>query len=312
MAKEIQIANMTFTMDKVVAKMKRCLDKKHYATYGKYPAIEIQTGLMIATEGHIMVAHKLQGYSFQLSNDATISKPVMVPVETLQMNGKVTISVKNNGYETITTATDEFKTTATLRSSDDYCGWRGAVPCNVGNAIVVDAKAWSNVAKEIAPRGMEKEHIIQVYGEEDSKQISIRLYDAINDEAVMMKNIGVPDLSYKVSAYFDIKLFRSLLMFNPKLMFFQDSTRGLLFINDDTLMLLMPLLVDAEKITVPDAKVLHFDIDTWIKSKSQSASKLKVNIPQGKPQPQVQPIHEPTLAEQLADALRSLLVRQAA
>jgi hypothetical protein len=87
-------ARITFVADKMVKNLKKCLGKRDLATFAQYPAIEVETGLMIATDGHILAATKLKGYRCELGEGvAVVNGTRMLPVEVLAMKGTVTVEI---------------------------------------------------------------------------------------------------------------------------------------------------------------------------------------------------------------------------
>ena len=61
------------------------------------------------------------------------------------------------------------------------------------------------------------------------------------------------------------KRLRDMLAFGPKEMRFVDSTRAVLFLNDETFCMLMPLLLDAGRhCSVDRGSLEQFDIDKWV------------------------------------------------
>lgn len=125
-------ARIQFSADKMLPKMTKCLEKKDPNMFRLYPAVEMETGIMVATTGHVLAAHKLKDYRFSPSDGAVLGDVVMLPKEVLQMKGRVEVTVAIDGYETVTTATDEKGETAELRQTSRYPSWRSVIPRTTG------------------------------------------------------------------------------------------------------------------------------------------------------------------------------------
>lgn len=258
-------ARMVFVADKMMPKMKKCLAKKYLHEYGIYPAIEMETGLMLATDGPVLVVHKLKDYAFMPSDGAVLGDVVMLPVGVLQMKGRVEVTVTVENGNVLTTCTDEKGTTAEQRTSSRYPRWRNVIPGMTGWPINVNSKAWDAALKEIVPK-MKGCPLtpVRLYGEEKSKTMAL-CWDNIDYDDRGQKDIPVGAMPFKMAVSLNGKKLRDVLSFQPTEMRFFDSTRALIFYNDDTLCLILPVSISDEQPCGADKNCLEsFDLEKWI------------------------------------------------
>lgn len=259
-------ARMVFVADKMVAKMKKCLEKKNPREYCIYPAIEMETGLMLATDGKVLAVHKLKDYAFTPSDGAMLGDVVMLPVGALQMKGRVEVTVQVVNSDVLTTCTDEKGATAELRTGANYPRWRTVVPRTTCWPIDVDAKVWDAVLKEIVPKMKENPlTTVRLYGEAKSKTLAF-CWDNIDTDDRGQKDVNVSAMPFKMAVLLNGQKLRDVMAFQPTAMRFTDSTRAVIFHNDDTLCLILPCSIDDDynSCDVDKNCLEDFDLERWI------------------------------------------------
>ena len=307
-------ARITFVADKMVKNMKKCLEKKDFRDYVTHPAIEVETGLMIATNGHILAVRKLQDYRCELGEGVLVVNGTrMLPVEVLGMKGTVTVEIMGDGQGNETVRVSDEKGTAEMEQTSRYPNWRSAMPWNAGWAIDVDAKAWGKTLGDML-KAMDKDddgsqYSVRLYGERGDKTLRMSHYNWNGDETVK-QDLGVGQMPYKMFATFAGKRLQTILAFEPTAMRFVENIRPVMFYSADTLMLLMPLLVNDDNgmgCEVESGYCDRFDLEKWLKGEPATAKTAKpkatkavraAEIPQHTERAQ-----EPTFAERLREAL---------
>lgn len=310
-------ARITFVADKMMKNMKKCLDKKNLRAYATHPAIEVETGLMIATDGRILAVRKLQDYRCELGEGVLVVNGTRtLPVEVLGMKGTVTVEIMSNGQgnETVRVI-DSQGTAAEMEQTTRYPHWRSAMPWNAGCAIDVDAKAWGSSLGGML-KAMDKDddgpqYSVRLYGERGDKTLRMSHCDWNGDETVK-QDLDVGAMPYKMFATFAGKKLQTILAFEPTAMRFVENTRPVMFYSADTLMLLMPLLVNDDSgmgCEVESKDCDHFDLERWLKGEKAATKKAKPKAKAAKaaraaeiPQ-HTERAQEPTFAERLREAL---------
>lgn len=257
-------ARMVFVADKMVAKMKKCLAKKDKGEFYIYPAIEMETGLMLATDGQVLTVHKLKDYTFEPSDGAVLGDVVMLPVGALQMKGRVEVTVHVVDGGLLTVCHDEKGATAELQTGARYPRWRTVIPRDTGWPIDVDAKAWDAALKEIVPK-MKNYSLcpVRLYGEAKSETMAL-CWDNIDTDDRGQKNVNVGAMPFKMAVSLNGQRLRDVLAFQPTEMRFTDTKRPVFFHGDDTLCLIMPVYDDYEPVGVNKNCLEEFDLDRWI------------------------------------------------
>lgn len=258
------LARMVFVADKMVAKMKKCLAKKEIRECCIYPAIEMETGLMVATDGKVLAVHKLKDYDFEPSDGAVLGDIVMLPVETLTMKGRVEVTVTVLDGDVLTTCTDERGTTAELRTGANYPRWRTVVPRTTGWPIDVDAKVWDAALKEIVPK-MKEDPLttVRLYGEAKNRTLAL-CWDNIDTDDRGRKDVNVGEMPFKMAVPFNGQKLRDVMAFQPTAMRFTDATSVVIFHGDDTLCLLLPCCIEDHPCGVDKNYLEDFDLERWI------------------------------------------------
>lgn len=258
-------ARMVFVADKMVVKMKKMLAKKDKGEFYIYPAIEMETGLMLATDGQVLAVHKLNDYTFEPSDGAVLGDIVMLPVETLTMKGRVEVTVQVVDGGLLTVCTDEKGAKADLRTGIRYPRWRMVIPGTTGWPIDVDAKSWDAALKEIVPK-MKGCRLtpVRLYGEAKSRTMAL-CWDNVDTDDRGQKDVSVGAMPFKMAVSLNGKKLRDVLAFQPTAMRFTDPTRALIFYSDDTLCLILPVSISDEQSCGADKNCLEsFDLEKWI------------------------------------------------
>ena len=255
---------MVFVADKMVAKMKKCLAKKGLHEYGIYPAIEMETGLMLATDGPVLVVHKLKDYAFMPSDGVVLGDVVMLPVGVLQMKGRVEVTVTVENGNVLTTCTDEKGTTAEQRTSSRYPRWRNVIPGMTGWPMDVNAKAWDAALNEIVPKMKGCAFTpVRLFGE--AKSTLAICWNNLDTDDRGQKDVSAAVMPFKISTSLNGQKLRDVMAFQPTDMRFVDSMRALIFYNDDTLCLMLPLAdSDYEQCGADKNCLESFDLEKWI------------------------------------------------
>lgn len=306
------LATIKFDADKVLPKMKKCLDKKSGVAYCLNPAIEVRTGVLIATDGHILMAHKLQGYSYSEDDKAKgcLNDVQFVPADVLTMKGTITVKVMRQYDQTVTRAENGGDDYGLIAVTATYPTWRAAIPSKTGSAITVDAKAWDAVVKNVAAKCDEKKCSITFRAAKDSTSMAIGYWDMLDEDAVYEQNVSVDAMPYNMFVLLDSKRLRNALATAPTAMHFVHGNSAVLFTNDDTLVLVMPCWVGDRACSVDPRELVDFCIDDWISGKG--AVKAKTAKPTATVKPIAEPVRELSLAERLREALLEIQKRKAA
>ena len=299
-------ARMVFVADKMLAKMKKCLkkkDKKDICEFLVNPAIEMETGLLLATNGQILAAHKLKDYDFMPSESAVLGNVVMMPVAVLQMKGRVEVTVTVVDYDLLTTCTDEKGTTAELRTRSKYPFWRSVIPRTTGWPIDVEAKAWDAALKEIVPKVKDIPlNAVRLYGEAKSKTLAL-CWDNVDTDNRGKKDVNVGEMPFKMAVSVNGLMLRDAMAFQPTEMRFSDWSNPLFFYSEDTLCLMMPVVNASFTPCGADKKCLSdFDLEKWIGV--DMGTVVVDNTKDVKPEtvkPETK--REPTMEERLREAL---------
>ncbi len=317
-------ARITFVAGKMVKNLKKCLDKRDLKTFAQYPAIEVETGLMIATDGHILAVTKLKDYRCELGDGVfVVNGTRMLPVEVLGMKGTVTVEIMGDGQgNEVVRVIDQQGIAAELEQTARYPNWRSVMPWSSGYPIDVDAKAWAaslgGMLKAMDKDDAALQYSVRLYGERGDKTLCMSHYDWNGDETVK-QDLDVVQMPYKMFTTFAGKKLQAILAFEPTAMRFVENSRPVMFYSADTLMMLMPLLVNGDdgigcKVESKDCD--RFDLEKWLEGEAQGVSKAKPKAKQaaGKIQtpPPTPPLdgrgaatasNEPTFAEKLREAL---------
>ena len=294
------LARMTFAADKMVQNMRKCLERKgDLCQFKVHPAIEPDSGLMMATNGQILAVHKLKDYRCELGDGVfVVNGAHMVPVEVTKMKGTVTVEILSDTYDEVVRVTDSQGATAELKQGARYPVWRSVMPWSSGCPITVDAKAWDAVLKDMQAAA-DKNCPMRVYGERDGRTIRLSHYDDIADKE-WSRDVEVGWMPYKMFASFNCRRLRDVMAFQPTGMRFVESTRAVMFTGDETLVLLMPLLGSCNfglTCKIEDKDRDRFDLAKWMMAGKKDDVKPQTSSVSP------QPSGGPTLAERLRAVL---------
>lgn len=319
MAKKIDdmklLARITFAADKMVRNLKKCLDKKDPNDFKTHPAIEIETGLMVATDGRILAVTKLKDYRCELGDGVfVVNGSRLLPVEVLAMKGTVTVEMMEDkrGNEVVRVI-DQQGTAVEQELKSRYPNWRGVMPWDAGYPIDVDAKVWSSAVSSMI-KAMSKDdapaYSVRLYGERDSKTLRMSHYDWRGDETEK-QDVAVGRMPYKMFVTFAGKRLQTILAFEPTAMRFVENTRAAMFYSADTLILLQPMVTfdddgDIVSYKVDSKDCARFDLEKWMKGEvatKKAKPKAKKQAARAAEIPQHTGPAEPTFAERLREAL---------
>lgn len=288
-------ACITFLADKVLPMLKKCVDKnaKLRTSYAQ-PALDIETGLLLATNGHILAVHKVQDYRCEGIADM-LYDTVFLPYEVVKMKGMVTVEIVGDFTLSIT-AEDNNGVSGIVTQNTKYPSWRSVIPRCTGTAIPVDAKAWTKAVKEMLPKLKNNSHYMELDALHGDNDILLRGYDGEGTEfrGTMPVVGGMP---YGIYTAMNAKRLRDVLAFGPTAMHYTETTKLLFFTSEQTLVMAMPILgAYYNEPSVPrnvsknDSEL--FDLDTWIRP----CQSEPVDTP-------ASPVTPLTLAEQLRKVL---------
>ena len=316
------VARLTFEADKVIPKMKKCWAVEDLRPIMMYPAVELKTGIMVCSNGHILVAHKTKGYHADVTG-TPLFDTVLMPREVVQMKGTVTVTAEEKDGELVIVATDAAGKSGQVTQKGRFPNWRSVIPRQFQTPFAVDAADWSKAVKRILPNLPEHSRLMKMKAACGAEEIEFSGSNYDYDEEAKV-SVSVPG-GIKDGLWVGMKATSLLttLSFSPERMFFLDPKRATLFTNADTLCLLMPMILDDEdKPDGPGRKSLvTFDLEKWIgPSASKPAKKARQQKPKVKAVKQEEASEvkaEPagpvtlSLSEQLRQALRRRLAAAA-
>lgn len=313
------LARVTFVADKMVRNLKKCLNGHDKRAFVKMPAIEVETGLLLATDGHILAAHKAKDYRCELGEGVfVVNGCYLLPVEVLKMKGTVTVEITSDGFDSVVSARDENGLCGEVKQECRYPNWRAVMPWSSGSSIDVKAKDWDAVLKEMLTK-MGKDNStypMRLYGEKKSQTIALNYYDDVTDET-WKKDVEVGEMPYKVSVSFNCKRLRDVLAFGPTGMRFYDNSKAVMFHGDDTLVLLMPLWLsngDAPACRISKSDVDVFSFEEWLGAPKEVAAQkvAKPKVLAAKAATRSQQTEQATAEPSMADKLRAVLLARLA
>ena len=326
------ITRMQFEADKTLPKMKKCWSTEELRTMIFYPALEMKTGVMVSCDGHILAAHKLKGYRHEVINDDLLKfDMVFIPREVTAMKGTVTIEVEvNDADDLLITATDASGRRGEVVQKERYPNWRSVIPSKVGKAIKVDAPAWEKAVKQILPQLNCASLLMYMDAEPDSKTITFsgEDYDFSKHATAQVDAKGGVNGGLWVGV--KATIFLTVLSFGITDMHYTDRNRAILFHDDETVIIMMPMLIDGIDEPRGPEKIVTFSLDEWVKAevstavvksikpvKKQTKVKAKVftkSAPKALPRSDRQPDHgglsDVPKGMTLEDRLRAALLKQ--
>lgn len=328
---------LAFTIDKEVPKMKQCLATDGIRPYLQHPAIETATGVMVASDGHIITAHKLNGYEQDLQSGlpAWAGGILSVPREVCQMRGRVTVTATEGTWEEsvekedhttelqevsgiIITATDEHGRQGVVKASEyfRYPRWRKVIPDRIGPAISVDMKKLAEGVKTIGPQLNCASQMVMLTASAGDKSIELsgEDYDFSKQGSLKVELLEKMPCGMKVGLKAPTVL--TATGFQVKTMHYRSSGLAVMFIGDNTLTLQMPMVLDGKYVErgpkPTDKQLKRFDIGKWVDSPVAKAETKAESKATGKPKATAKPATctvspEPTLEDRLRAALRKQL-----
>ncbi len=255
-------AKIWFKADKMFPNLKKCLEKKSSNNFAMHPAIELETGLLVVTDGHILAAHKLKDYHYEQSENAVIGPMIVLSADVLKMTGTVKVEVVMEGYETNIVATDSTGARCDCLERFRYPRWRTVVPCNTGWPADIDAKAWDDALKQLITKRGNSTFVTELHADDKGQTMDFSHTDD-ETQAVTSKKATIKPMPYKVSCFVDGRRLRKVMALQPTTMRFTDASRALLFYSEDTLMMLMPILFDIECKVESNCRS-NFVLDEWV------------------------------------------------
>ena len=285
------VARLEFDVDKMLPKMKKCWAKDELRPCMNQPAIEVESGMMAASNGHILAVHKLRGYRYD-GPKTLMFKDISVPREVASMKGHVTVEIEEKKFTKTTkdangnehtecfdglfiSATDSTGKFGSVRQDGKFPNWRSVFPHEVGRAVAVDVKSWTDAAQRVIPHVSEYSCLMWLSAERGAKALDFcgENYDFSKTIKVSVPvSNGVADgvwVGVKGTQLVDT------LAFSPDVMYFTAPDRALLFTSQDTVVICMPMLLNDQPETPrgPE-KLVRFSIDSWVRK--------AVNVPAAK------------------------------
>lgn len=252
------VLRLTFLADKELAKMKACCYKDGLRPIMCQPAIELKTGIAVASDGHILVAHKLKGYKCEqigeIAEELRDFANISIPKEVCQMKGAITVEVRNDRAafscdkdETDClriTATDLSGRTAEVRQWGKYANWRSVFPSEFGPAIQLDCKAIVKAVKMQKPNMNERSHLMKLLAHDGAAALTVQADDidwGRHGKTDVTLTGGVPGgicVGVKADAL------TTMMGFDFDVLHFTSCDRSMVYVAKDTLGLQMPMLID--------------------------------------------------------------------
>lgn len=333
------LATIRFYADTVLPLLKACCSTDPLKYVLMQPAIDIRRGILVASDGIILAAHRLSGYHADIIDEEEIVKAqhigshfnlcVCIPMEALKMRGKVTVTVtqahwsdeKSSSYGLHIVATDTKGNTAEALQDYRFPRWDSVWPDKIGvrqelgeAAMAAFTKIWQGTKKKEA-NDYYKCTILDIPRGGDTMKLSRNTYDKEAGEVTRTEVAPLPRKGVGIKVAMSSHKLRALATFAPKWMDYLSPTRAVAFGNDDTAtrILVMPLLVFCEEgngycnikygteeyKALPDSNIMQW-INLTLKTPAAKTATIK---PQAKAQP--------TLEERLRAALLRQ-IRQAA
>ncbi len=268
------LARCSFEVDKVLPKMKGMWDKGGVRPVMCQPAIDLQEGAIVSTDGRILALHKLHGFERGEMKKELPWDVVSVPREVLGMKGTVTVEVQvaertgKDIRELRICATDAKRAYAEVTQKGHYPNYMSVFPAEVGPAIVIDAAAFTKAVKQVAPSVNTASQMMVLSAARGAAAITLSGKDvdySMDASVVMPVEGGVPG-GVRMGAKVPLTL--KALMFNPTKVLFTDPGRAVLFDAADTIVLMMPMYLERwpEKADVPEKSDLReFSVGKWMK-----------------------------------------------
>lgn len=329
---ESVILRLSFDIDKEVQRIKDSLETDKLRPVLWHPAIETATGVMVGSNGHILVAHKLNGYEIDSQSGLPVKFRglLTVPKEVCRMKGRVTVEVAEGKWEEsvedskghtelqevegiIVTATDASGRQGVVRTHNRFPNWRSVIPGSIGPAISIDMKQLADGVKRIRPQLCEASELMTVCASAGESTVSLsgEDYDFSTSGSV---NVALEDKT-PCDVKVDLKASAVLtaIGFSVKAMHYKGGGEPVLFLGDNTLVIVMPMILnDYYKASpkLPDGQLMKFDVGKWADrpivtgdDKKQARQKAKAVVkPTSQPEPAMNTV-EPTLAERLRAVL---------
>ena len=151
------LATITFTMDKITSKLRDFCAKDPLRKVIENPAIDIEAGIMVASDGRVLVAHKLQDYHrtvpdqivkrvelakrIRYSQDDIARICISFPKEALAFKGTVICEVRpaDTDCDLIVTVTDTNGKSAIVKQQISYPNWQAVMPSKQGLVFPIPA-----------------------------------------------------------------------------------------------------------------------------------------------------------------------------
>jgi len=256
------LMRMTFQPDKFLPKLKSCWATDELRLSLTTPAIDVNSGIITATDGRILAMHKLQGYQCEKVDMPQLMKRTVyeledqvrinVPRETVSMKGAITIQVtedewKENGSEfkgIRTTATDSTGKTAFVHQSMRYPNWKAVLPTKKGVVQPIDEN-FSSAVKQVSATitkdssDGEKKIALDVLPYENYIHLTRRsLYE---DTAIKAQAKLPQPASEGILVALSATLVKSALSFEPTAMVYRGAVYPVVWLAGDTRILTMPM-----------------------------------------------------------------------
>lgn len=333
------ILRMQFTVDNEVQRMKQGLSTDELRPVMCHPAIETATGVMVVSDGLILIVHKLKNYEqdAQGALPAWAKHPVhpawakgmlSVPKEVCQMKGMVTVEVTEGKWEElwtkgdgtkeliekdgiIITATDEKGRQGVLKAARGftYPNWRSVIPNKIGPAISIDPKKLTDGVKRIATQLDAVKEKVTITASAGDKVLELSGSDEYFNTGGSVK-VDVGKVPCDMLVGLKAPMVIVSMGFNVKTMHYKASDQAVLSIGDDTFTMQMPMLVEgkADGPTPPDDKLKQFDIEKWLGA-AKAETKTKSEKLKNKKEKNCQ-LSTVNSQQSLTDRLRAALRKQ--
>lgn len=320
------VARFSFDADTMLPKMKPCLEKEAIRPIMMVPAVEVKTGVMIATDGHILAVHRLKGYQAEEDYERMEHGMVSVPKEVLQMKGRITVvvakatwtegKVKYDGL--LITATDENGKSGEVHQSGRFPNWRSVTPSsNLSLPIPVDAQAMAKAVKLLLPQlnpVFPHLSMTAVCGAKELELNGGEIDFSMSGDVKLPIDGGMPTgIWMAINAQWLLQA----LAFKPTRMHYIEPSRPVLFFSDDTMVLVMPALREG---SMPEGNygvntTTGFNLSEWLGEKPEPQKTVKKPEKKKEAKVVVKQAAQPkdtTAQLSLADRLREALMARLA
>lgn len=281
-------ARITFEADKAMSPLRRCWDDEQSRVVMCYPALDTKAHAIVCTNGKILIAHKLKGYTAEVTSEL-LWDTLNLPREVTQMKGTVTVDVElsdyreyDKSYASMTiTAQDGTGKRGVVVQERRFPNWQSVIPRAVGRAITIDAKAMTKAVKQVMPQLNSASHRMCLTARRGAEAITLSGEDVDFSQSGTAQVPIEGGVACGVFTALNAQLTLAMLAFQPTQMHYTEQSRAVVFRNAETIGLMMPMCrADEPESTdyYPAPNEMNtIDIEAWLaestEAKAQAAPK---------------------------------------